>query len=131
MSLNFQFVPHHCNQVVKHCGCGIRFALQIRQYVFLSVRRHHVHCDGVFLAEPPATPYALIILLVAVRREIGLVCTMLEVQSEPADDRLGDKHSHIAAHKSGEGFLFVFLAIFAGYFDSTIDRPRQAATFLV
>jgi hypothetical protein len=74
-----------------------RLPLQVRDHAALAFGRDHVDADGSRLAEAPAAPHALVVLLERVRREHGDVGAVLIVEPPRADLGLRDEHARLAA----------------------------------
>jgi hypothetical protein len=84
------------------------FALEVFHNPPLSFGKDDVNGHRVFLSKPPATPDGLVVLLKAVRREIGDMAALLKVQPPRSDLWLCDQHARPALGKVNQpGFLHV------------------------
>jgi hypothetical protein len=82
--------------------------LQVFHDSTLTLGKDNVNGHGILLSKPPATPDGLVILLKAVRREVGDVAALLEVQAPCTDFRFCDQHSGSALGEVDQpGFFHV------------------------
>lgn len=91
-AVDFERVVHLSHKTGEHAFGLMALALQILHDPPLTLSEDDVNGYGVLLSEAPAAADGLVILLKAVRRKIGDVVAVLEVQTPSANLGLGDQH---------------------------------------
>ena len=91
-AVDFERVVHLSHKAGEHAFGLMALALQVLHDPPLSFGEDDVNGYGVLLPEAPAAADGLVVLLKAVRRKVGNVVAVLEVQAPGADLGFGDQH---------------------------------------